>query len=487
MTSVSAIPANPTTPRVGSVGVSYGVELEFIFAFHEDDLLLEIGKDTRGVTYTIEKALSYFDREHPKFSPMALTSVPNRVYNSWGLSYIHPLTDRKITIPYTAEPMNIIGRNLRKKHPGFKFKTRSIPTEEGKTKDKYGEWTITSDPSVCGVGSASIPSWLGRDKMDIAHNWDSYGVEFVSRVLDSDSVEDRQEIAVVLDAVKGDENDRYGAFVTNQCVLPRCEGAGVCANATLRCGLHVHVETPQELPTLQELALILIVYEEEISRLHAPCRRPSHAAARSLLESNRMSIMHHPPDLDTKYFHTSTAALERAYNGPIEIVRQELRALPDKEALAKYMNGPVTRKYPQGNKNRQVNFVSAARPENFPATIEFRQARGSLCLEEISRWVDFCIGLVKLAALYREDPARFPVKGLGEYVDENNTVQKGRISVFDLMKDMGLETQAIRYWESRMAKYSMGTRGDADDRTDNELPPPEPDISDSEAGDDDHR
>lgn len=192
-----------------------------------------------------------------------------------------------------------------------------------------------------------------------------------------------------------------------------------------------------------------------------------------------MGIMHHPSDLDTRHFDSSTSALEMKYNGTIETIRQSLQVIPDREALAQYMNAPATYKCPR-NRNKQVNFLSITRGEAFATTVEFRQARGSLCPDEISQWIDFCIGLIKLAALYRENPGRFPAKGLGEYLDDNGKLQKGIISVFDLMHDMELGNEAVQYWELRMAKYAMGTKGDADDRTDNELPPPEPDLSDSE-------
>jgi hypothetical protein len=39
-------------------------------------------------------------------------------------------------------------------------------------------------------------------------------------------------------------------------------------------GLHVHVQAPETLDVLRELALLLLIYEEEISCLHPPCRRP---------------------------------------------------------------------------------------------------------------------------------------------------------------------------------------------------------------------
>jgi hypothetical protein len=244
--------------------------------------------------------------------------------------------------------------------------------------------------------------------------------------------------------------------------------------------MHVHVQAPSDLKVLKQLALILIVYEEEISRLHPPCRRPKHLAARGTVESNRMGVMEHPHDIKTWKFDPSTTALKRKFEeydkheGPVEGIRLRLHRIPDKEALARYMNAPAMSSSPRGNRNRQVNFLSVVRGDDFPSTVEFRQARGSLCPEEISRWVDFCIGLIRLAYLYHNHPRRFPTEALGDYYDGEGNLQGGGVSVFDLIRDMELDGEAVWYWELRMARYAMGTHGDADDRTDNELPPPEP-------------
>ncbi|KAH9220081.1 hypothetical protein DL95DRAFT_383421, partial [Leptodontidium sp. 2 PMI_412] len=41
----------------------------------------------------------------------------------------------------------------------------------------------------------------------------------------------------------------------------------------------------------RELAMILLVYEDEIARLHPPCRRPGHANAQYQFQSNRLGFM----------------------------------------------------------------------------------------------------------------------------------------------------------------------------------------------------
>ena len=64
-------------------------------------------------------------------------------------------------------------------------------------------------------------------------------------------------------AVKGAGNDTYDAFITNQ------------------CGLHVHIEAAKNLRVLKELAVLLIVYEGAISRMHSPCRKPGQPSVAS--------------------------------------------------------------------------------------------------------------------------------------------------------------------------------------------------------------
>jgi hypothetical protein len=94
-----------------------------------------------------------------------------------------------------------------------------------------------------------------------------------SRVLNTGVPAYRDEIGAIIDVVKGTKTDKHGAFITNQ------------------CGLHIHIEAPKDLKVLKELALLLIVYEEEISKLHPPCRRHGHPATIGNLNSNRLVFL----------------------------------------------------------------------------------------------------------------------------------------------------------------------------------------------------
>lgn len=215
MESPSELPAKPKA-SLSKEGLTYGVELEFVIAFHQDELELELAQHNNNVQYSIKKNLSYFAREAELFTPIPSLALPNHAYHSWGLSRICPSTYQEIIVPYSMEPMKIVGRKLRQRYPGFRFKVENALYENEKTKDKYSEWMVTSDHSVCGVGSENIPIRLGRNDIRDVENWDSYGIEAVSRVLNSHSSTDKEEIAKVVEGVKGNGSGSYGAFITNQ-------------------------------------------------------------------------------------------------------------------------------------------------------------------------------------------------------------------------------------------------------------------------------
>ena len=201
--------------RISSEGLTYGVELEFVFAFHQDELLAVFDDAVYGEECFLQKHIPYCVREGDVFTPIPLIDLPNHVYNSWGIMYTEPKSREGMTAPYQMEPMRIVGNKLSEKYPDFRYRIRPAINEEDKTKDIYYTWIVTRDYSVCGVGSENIPAWLNRNNID-SREWDSIGIEVVSRVLNSASPEGKHEIEKVIDAVKGGGNDSYGAFITNQ-------------------------------------------------------------------------------------------------------------------------------------------------------------------------------------------------------------------------------------------------------------------------------
>ena len=456
----------PPSPgaKLDTKPLTYGVELEMVLAFYQDRLHLST---TNGIPDTIEKGIKLADRE---IRPLTMIRMPNRAYNSWGIVRADSGRGR-----YRTEPLQVVA-DVIEQECGLSNHVLTadslLPTD--KKAHRYDNWMVTNDHSVCGVGSNHIPKWLpNRVRHANSENWDSYGVEIVSPMLYSDSKKDADEIARIVKAVKGTDTDRYGGFITNQ------------------CGLHVHVQAPKDHKVLYMLAFIVLIYEDEISRLHPPCRRPEHEAAKYNIESNRLGAMAPDEDITIRQFQQidcSSAAISKRYT--MEALKDYLdngiRSQDPVFAMARLMNCPHSRSHPP-DRNRLVNFTSATRDQDYSYTIEFRQARGTLSAQDVSRWVDFCIGLVRLAGLYLANPSRLKVNDWEDYFD-NGGIIRNNINVFDLMYDMELDDDAIHYWETRVARYMCGAKGDADDRTDNEVRP-EDDPEDSEgkvSGDDDN-
>lgn len=192
--------------------------------------------------------------------------------------------------------------------------------------------------------------------------------------------------------------------------------------------------------------MILLIYEDEISKLHPQCRRHWHPATKGTLASNRIGVLHGINDVDEKIedVECSLTALQKEYT-VLRLRNKIVLGGSSMVRMSKLFNGPVTGgdAYINGDRNRLVNFTSAVRGQNaegkdFPSTIEFRQARGSLEMKDIRKWVDFCIGLVRLAHFYHDNPDKFPVK---KWED--------RISVFDLIAQMDLGAEAEEYWSQK--------------------------------------
>jgi len=70
-------------PELHKRPINYGVEIEFVFAFHEDEL--ELGS-YGGMPNTLKKDMKYHEREeYPRFTRISPYALPNHAYNSWGV------------------------------------------------------------------------------------------------------------------------------------------------------------------------------------------------------------------------------------------------------------------------------------------------------------------------------------------------------------------------------------------------------------------
>ncbi|KAB8292220.1 hypothetical protein EYC80_007962 [Monilinia laxa] len=435
--------------------LKYGVELEYVLAFHELELDLTdyVGG---GPDHGIEKIIPLAIRREESWSP-AVTGHLDRssslIYNSWGILQNNAKNDDKKkhmanVRPYHLEPQSIVLNKLNNKASLVRDKVtcRGEQSRSNKVDGAYEKWIVSTDRTVIGQGSTNLYKWLPRlSSSHVSKRWDSYGIEVISRVLSSNNTQDRIELEQVVNVLKGKEDGLYQGFITNQCAL------------------HVHVQAPS-FEILKELAAILLIYEDEISRLHPKCRRPGHRVARSNLTSNRMLTFLGPnfvPFLgnvqDIWDQPTETSLFRKLIT--IQQIRDEIGQLQDEQKLADYMCFPGTQK------TRVVNF-RRLKSSIHPRTIEFRQARGSLDINDINYWVDFCLGLVQLAEYYVHNPGA-RIKSWSEDTKEHI----GKLDVFQLMAEMKLDRRSINYWRSRVAKYM--TWEDEDERSDVEDIPSE--------------
>ncbi|PQE12784.1 amidoligase enzyme protein [Rutstroemia sp. NJR-2017a BBW] len=451
-------------PNLGPSSIRYGIELEFVLAFHEQELGLEDPK--HGPRHGIAKDLTLSVRRRREWSAAHLDRLPDHFYNSWGIIQNNDRTrneNRELVNArrYRLEPHMIVAAKMREKAPGIEFYVGGPQKPADKVEGAYDRWIISNDWTVCGQGSANLPKWLPRLSKRAAKRWDSFGMEVISPVFLSDSFEDKQEIEEVVEAIKGTEEELSDAFITNQCAL------------------HVHVEAPN-IDVLRELAAILLIYEDELSRLHPPCRHPSHRAAKGNLESNRLRIflgsnfrIRDSNDTENIYRrkNISTTTYTLKNKATIQQIREELDQLNTEEEIAAFLN------FPSLSRLRPVNMRSLAVKERDeyqrPRTIEFRQARGSLDINEISHWIDFCVNLVKLAEYYVRTPEARIMEWEPQLDDfERYGTHLKPASIHFLLHAMQLDEETVMYWERKIARYMGSLRGDVDERSDTEFVPP---------------
>lgn len=181
---------------ISTTPLTWGVELEFVFAFHESQIELDEQNDVEGVTHpdVIQKTIPYkIRRDCPGLENPVADVLPNRVYNSWGFYNKAAIQNPR---PYDNKDVEkILDRVLDEKGPLIRHRIDdSIPINI-KTQEMYDEWLVIRDYSVCGVGSKNIPAWLPR--VTSTTDWDSYGLELVSPIFSTGSEEGMNEIAQV--------------------------------------------------------------------------------------------------------------------------------------------------------------------------------------------------------------------------------------------------------------------------------------------------
>jgi hypothetical protein len=322
--------SSPAIITLSKEPLTWGVELEFVFAFHETQLDLNFFTDFSTVPVVTHptvpnKKLAYRVRRYALGLKNLIPwdRLPHRVYNSWGL---HNNGKNPRLEPYNRGVHYVLERLLKEKCPSIDTRIEESKPINEKDNGLYedNQWLIMRDYSVCGVGSKNIPAWLPRVATAKAADWDSYGLELISPIFNTGSNQGYNDIAQILEAIKGNPSYLTGAFITNQCAL------------------HVHVSAPKDLSVLKELAILIMVYESEISKLHPHCRHPEHPNARYTVESNRLRFLHQCKEDETRYTYgdleVSNAALARQPENFLASIRAQISACSTPQELALLMN-----------------------------------------------------------------------------------------------------------------------------------------------------
>ncbi|KAL6720852.1 hypothetical protein ACLMJK_002777 [Lecanora helva] len=448
--------------------VTIGVEFELILAFHETLLHQHLTSTNNPATiiksippstrHNLSQVHENYQRERPQYMGWALTSRAAVAYESERRSGILSLKDQFSKYGYrgyAGEVLTLAQSILRPQQDVAVHDTLVKRT-------KFGTWYLTQDNSLVGVGKEVLGKELsaeGREGEEV-ERWDNHPVELVSRVLPF-TRESLDEIETYLALLRGGETQQQLQHM---------------AFATEACGFHVHVglptptPTPGEeeplptfsLPTLQHLAYILVMYEKPMRALFPSWRREGSKNAELDLMSNLESFLPEEElgewDDEVDNFETLNARREEDDETISEednddekptcptVSFAEARKMifapsTTLESLAELMGGT--------RKSRLVNWTYLLR-HNLPRTIEFRQHEGTLDGEDVRCWINFVVGVVRLA----EERGR--VEGVGEGYDGRGYRWREwdeRISVGDLVEMCGLGEEGERWVERRVGMW----------------------------------
>jgi hypothetical protein len=406
--------------------LTFGIEIEGIFAFHQSRLEKHLSSTIP--TSTIIKTLNPAQEQG-----LRQVHYPQHPYNSWAISNAG---ENDMTIKasvehgagsiraYKDEPLHLVKEVLLSTSCAEDVMIHN-PVDHSKP-EEYTRWMVTSDHSLTSFTREEKAAYFTATKEDELDSWDTSGIELVSPPYSSiDMAQD--DIAAIV------------ASLTTQTT-------SITTNTS--CGLHVHIGTPSgahlPLKTLQHLSHILLIYEDEISRLHPGHRRQrpdeivtnrenfyaegDEPVERSVVDEETSKIV-------TKKFDCTYKALEsirRSIFDEVDAAENGLHALQLRVGM---LRGHI------------VNFALINRKSG-PQTIEFRQHAGSIDAVEIAHWVGFCMGLVRLAERYAAGNGSCRVKTWDDEID-----------IEDLFEEIGLGEEGKLFYRGRIEKFSMDGPG----------------------------
>jgi hypothetical protein len=409
------------SPSTSSSALTFGIEIEAIFAFHESRM-----EDHLSISVPGAKIIKTIDSIQER--GLRQTHYKNKTYNSWALS---DAGENDMTVErtvehesgliraYKDEPLHLVKELLLSKDCTRDIKIHN-PVDHSKPSE-YNSWILTSDHSLTSLSNEEKSAHL-LGTLNEPSNWDSSGIELVSPPYSS-TTKAQTDISAIL------------TFLVTTT-------SSITTNTS--CGLHVHIGTPSghhlPLKTLQNLAYILFIYEDAIGTLHPGHRRQRADEIGTNRENfyaegdepvERTLINQDTGETVTKLFDCTYKSLEWVRHSIFDEVN---RAESPIEALQLRMGK---------KRNHIVNFAYLNRRDG-PQTIEFRQHAGSVDAVEIGFWVEFCLGLVRLAERYADGDGECTVRSWDDKID-----------VEDLFEEIGLSGEGRCYYRGKIMEYAV--------------------------------
>ena len=341
-----------TLSKNRSSATTFGIEFEFVFAFHEDELRRALaqmnakaviqkdltrteheqllGKQWNMFNYRLQRP--WENREHWPSWCLLVENDDSTVYSAgiglrslpysylWLRHYIlEPLIVAQNALKTANCPTTVIGLT---EPPS----PRSSSLDHGghilfkKQDTNYEIWILTNDISLIGATKGELFKNLQdritpEDRID--NKWDSWGVELITRKFRySEAKGAFQEIGKYLSALK------HGSHSLLETGSPVQQRWG--ALSSVWAGAHVHIgfdgkeEDDLDLTLLQHIAYILIMYEGVLTKLH-----PRHRSGREPTSGTSSEFLPGPsPAADetpSQREERISAALDNAHTGHPEV------------------------------------------------------------------------------------------------------------------------------------------------------------------------
>lgn len=397
------------------LGLTFGVELEMLFAYKR--YLLEHIHDGEIPDYNLNKntfrpkpTKPFYLAKHILEKGLNPAANPHGIPAMWGLS---------------SRPL-----------PRFECPVQWDLSPESKTAERYEKWHVTYDSSIVPVPVRDLPRYLPTHvKVEDQDMWANMDLEVVSPVMRGHT--GIEEMGKILQVLKGDMLYGHGVFADDQ------------------TGLHVNIQVPywsmgdeepfdmdetektrRRLKYIRELAYVVVIFEQEINRLHPRNRSPPHPHAEENCMSNRKHFGKGGSTYDEEFRKTK-----------LETIKKKLYA-EDNDAWEIALLVCGNRAMTKPIKPFIVNFVKAAEEsDDIPRIFEFRQHTGTVDLIDIKWWIDFCIRLVSLAVFWADNGC--PITS---WDDE-------RIDIFWLFETMGLSPTVVSHFTRKIKLYASEDDG----------------------------